>query len=75
MNLDDSIFDVVIIGSGLAGLSAAHKLLGFKICIIEKDSRPGGRVITFHHPKAHVDLGASFGLRPFVFPKEEFHFL
>ncbi|KAJ3695820.1 hypothetical protein LUZ60_001197 [Juncus effusus] len=61
---------VLIIGAGLAGLSAARHLLslGFKVAVIEGRSRPGGRVFTKKmqslspdHPdiSASVDLGGS----------------
>lgn len=39
---------VVVVGAGPAGLTAAHTLLqrGFKVTVLEKDSKPGGQVIT-----------------------------
>ncbi|CAI8594839.1 unnamed protein product [Vicia faba] len=39
---------VIVIGAGLAGLVAARQLvfLGFKVCILEGRTRPGGRVKT-----------------------------
>ncbi|EOA29951.1 hypothetical protein CARUB_v10013055mg [Capsella rubella] len=39
---------VIVVGAGLAGLSAARQLLsfGFKVLVIEGRSRPGGRVYT-----------------------------
>ncbi|XP_078164704.1 LSD1-like 1 [Carex rostrata] len=61
---------VIIIGAGLAGLSAARHLLslGFRVAIVEGRRRPGGRVYTkkmcsssAEHPSvtAAVDLGGS----------------
>ncbi|XP_068637154.1 lysine-specific histone demethylase 1 homolog 1-like [Aristolochia californica] len=40
--------NVVIVGAGIAGLSAARHLrsLGFKVVIVEGRTRPGGRVLT-----------------------------
>ncbi|KAJ4790196.1 Lysine-specific histone demethylase 1 [Rhynchospora pubera] len=61
---------VIIIGAGLAGLSAARHLLslGFKVAVLEGRCRPGGRVYTkrmhsssaeFPNVTAAVDLGGS----------------
>lgn len=56
--------DVVIIGAGVAGLSAARELSGAgrKTCIIEARDRVGGRVLTRHLPDLPVplELGAEF---------------
>ncbi|KAF8411443.1 hypothetical protein HHK36_003993 [Tetracentron sinense] len=40
--------NVIIVGSGLAGLAAARHLIsfGFKVVILEGRNRPGGRVLT-----------------------------
>ena len=40
--------DVVVIGAGLAGLSAAHHLInaGVTVTVLEADSRVGGRMTT-----------------------------
>ncbi|CAK8534167.1 unnamed protein product [Lathyrus sativus] len=57
---------VIIIGAGLAGLVAARQLvfLGFKVCILEGRTRPGGRVKTKKvfggdGVEAAADLGGS----------------
>ncbi len=43
--------DVIIVGAGLSGLSAAHFLHklspGLDVILLEKDSRPGGAVMSF----------------------------
>ncbi|KAL3645495.1 Lysine-specific histone demethylase 1 2 [Castilleja foliolosa] len=62
---DTSEASVIIIGAGLAGLSAAKQLrsFGFKVFVIEGRNRPGGRVYTQKMGQngnyAAVDLGGS----------------
>ncbi len=55
---------IIIIGAGLAGLSAADELLkrGYKVSVLEAQMRPGGRVQTFREPFAdglYADMGAA----------------
>lgn len=54
---------VIVVGAGLAGLSAAHELAGagYSVEILEANSRPGGRVLTFRDPFAdgmYAEAGA-----------------
>lgn len=56
---------VVILGAGLAGLSAGYELVngGFAVTILEGRARPGGRVYTLRDPFAdglHAEAGAVF---------------
>lgn len=56
---------VVILGAGLAGLSAAHQLTraGHDVTILEARTRAGGRVHTLREPFAdglHAEAGAMF---------------
>ena len=57
-------FDVLIIGSGAAGLAAARELSGAgrRVCVVEARDRIGGRVHTLHLPDLPlpVELGAEF---------------
>jgi phytoene desaturase len=51
--------DVVIIGAGMGGLAAALRLahLGFKVTVLEKLARPGGRSNVIEEAGFRVDIG------------------
>lgn len=53
---------VLVIGAGIAGLAAAHRLkaFGFDVLVLEARNRIGGRVWTDNSLGAPVDLGASW---------------
>src|SRR5260370_21160520 len=53
---------VVIIGAGVAGLTAARELsaAGVQVLVLEARDRLGGRVLTHHTPEGPVELGAEF---------------
>jgi monoamine oxidase len=55
-------FDVVIIGAGIAGLSAARLLAqaGQRVAIVEARDRVGGRIHTRHVSGIPIELGAEF---------------
>jgi monoamine oxidase len=64
--------DVVIIGAGVAGLTAARLLAdaGLRVLVLEARDRVGGRIWTIHVPNgAPVELGAEFirGRPPAIF--------
>src|SRR5215831_13705106 len=54
--------DVIIIGGGVAGLSAARDLTaaGARVLLLEARDRLGGRILTHHKPDGPVELGAEF---------------
>ncbi|HEY6251294.1 MAG TPA: NAD(P)/FAD-dependent oxidoreductase [Candidatus Angelobacter sp.] len=54
--------DLVIIGAGAAGLTAAHELSnsGMRVLLLEARDRIGGRILTHHTPNYPVELGAEF---------------
>lgn len=64
MNNSNKHPDVIIIGAGAAGLSAAIALgrAGFSVTLLEARNRIGGRIFTLLDPKlqAPIELGAEF---------------
>jgi oxygen-dependent protoporphyrinogen oxidase len=53
---------VVVVGAGMAGLTAAHflKEAGYEVVVVERDSRPGGRIMTIERNGETLDVGAQF---------------
>lgn len=54
--------DVIVVGAGVAGLTAAHNLAatGRDVLVVEARDRIGGRTHTVSLAHAHVDLGAAW---------------
>jgi len=55
-------YDIIIVGAGLTGLSAANHLVkdGFNVCVFEKRPRTGGRILTKTFADRHFDLGPAW---------------
>ena len=58
----DESFDVLVIGAGMAGLTAARKLveMGRRVAVLEARDRVGGRILTVRVGDEVVELGAEF---------------
>jgi monoamine oxidase len=55
-------FDVVVVGAGMAGLTAARGLLerGLSVCVVEARERVGGRILSERRGDVVVEMGAEF---------------
>ena len=58
----DADVDVIVIGAGMAGLTAARHLadLGYEVLVLEAAARIGGRLSTDHSLGAPFELGAGW---------------
>jgi len=59
-----SIYDVVIIGGGLSGLTAAVAMKGHNILVLEKEADMGGRIVSKSWEGFSYSLGASYIGKP-----------
>jgi monoamine oxidase len=59
---DQRLYEVIVVGAGLAGLSAAHQLAlaGKKTLVLEADDRVGGKVYTARLQGVTVEHGAQW---------------
>lgn len=57
---EDKIYDVIVVGAGISGLSAADALtqLGYDVVVLEAKNKTGGRMWT--DDSTHLDKGASW---------------
>jgi monoamine oxidase len=60
--MKDRTHDVVVVGAGMAGLTAARALAeaGLKVLVVEAQDRIGGRILTRHIGEEAIELGAEF---------------
>ncbi len=67
-------YDVVIVGAGMAGLSAAYQVKqidkSLKMIILEKDNRVGGRIFNKKFNDLNYSVGASMGYQKAMMPAE-----
>lgn len=71
---EKDVYDAVVVGGGMAGLSAAYNLkneLGenAKILLLEKENRLGGRILTRKFGEYSYELGATFAYTKLLAPK------
>lgn len=54
------IYDSLVIGGGIAGLTAAHTLTdsGLDVLVLEANDYPGGRIRTIHYENVYAEAGA-----------------
>jgi phytoene desaturase len=61
--------DIVVIGAGIGGIATAARLAqrGYRVTVIEKNERPGGRCDRLLMDGHHFDTGPSIFLMPDIF--------
>ena len=64
----ENTFDTLIIGAGLAGLSAAYHLQDFQTLLLEQQPCAGGRISTQSFDGHVYDVGAVLGYDPAYLP-------
>ncbi len=61
-----SLYDVVIVGAGIAGLKTALDLKDMKTVVLEKENRAGGRINRRKSGDFIYDMGAIWGFLPMM---------
>ncbi|MEE4240454.1 MAG: FAD-dependent oxidoreductase, partial [Desulfopila sp.] len=56
----DEIYDVIIVGGGIAGLTAAFSLAEYDLLVLEKNQQPGGRAFSGRHHGIPYAKGAEY---------------
>ncbi len=59
---DPDLFDVVVVGSGLAGLACARRsaLLGLKVAVVEQNPELGGHLLPFRRGNQVFEVGLHY---------------
>ena len=57
---EDTLYDTVIIGGGITGLTAGYMLREKNILLLEEDERFGGRVLSEKVHEATNNIGTQF---------------
>ncbi len=59
MNIPDTMYDTIVIGAGVSGLTAAYELTksGNNVVVLEAANRTGGRIFTDHEGAFTYDVG------------------
>ncbi|MGE5643082.1 MAG: phytoene desaturase family protein [Byssovorax cruenta] len=62
----------IVIGSGIGGITAAIHLArrGFRVTVVEKNARPGGRCSRFSRDGHHFDTGPTLFVMPLLYEAE-----
>lgn len=60
VGIEETIYDTVIVGAGIAGLTAAYMLRDKKLLLLEQEDRFGGRVWTEKINEATYNIGTQF---------------
>jgi phytoene desaturase len=63
---------VIVIGAGIGGITAAIHLArrGFRVTVVEKNARPGGRCGRFSRDGHHFDTGPTLFVMPLLYEAE-----
>lgn len=57
---DKHVYDVIIIGGGMSGLTAAYLMKGHNILLLEQEPALGGRILTAEWEGLRYSMGASY---------------
>ena len=57
---EETIYDTVIIGGGISGLTAAYMLRDKKLLLLEQEDRFGGRIWTEKINEATYNIGTQY---------------
>jgi protoporphyrinogen oxidase len=60
VGIEERLYDTVIIGGGIAGLTAAYMLRDKEILLLEREDRFGGRVLSEKVNEATNNIGTQF---------------